>query len=743
MASDAARHTTSREALRASEERFRLLVESVRDYAIFMLDTEGRIVSWNLGAERLKGYRADEIVGRHFSSFYPPEDVAAGKPARELETAAAEGRLEDEGWRIRKDGSRFWANVVITALRGPDGGLRGFGKVTRDLTERKRAEDETRRLNADLERRVADRTQALIAANQRLEAARAEAQRANEELAVLNEELAAANEELAANGAQLEENLAELEAAQDEALTLNAALTAANAELEANRARLETLARLAPVGLFRTDAVGDCTYVNDRWCALTGLTPEQARGQGWTAALHPDDRARVFAEWYDAARQGREFRSEYRFRHPDGRTWWVIGRALAERRGDGEVTGYIGAVADVTDRKQAEAALRESEAKLRTLADTSPALIWFDDHTGARRSVNHRYLEFFGKTEAEVLGAGWQPLLHPDTGPGYLADFLAAVRERRPFHHRVQMRRRDGQWRWIESRALPLFGGGGEFLGHVGVSSDVTEAVEAEQERERLLAREQAARAEAQAAARAREAFLARASHELRTPLTSALGTVRLLRRTPSRGLPESPDALLAVVDRNLTAMAALINDLLDASKLASGQESLAREPVDVAEAVGRSLEVVRPQGHEKGVASRVAVPTGLTLSADRLKLEQVLVNLLANAVKFTPPGGEVAVEAEREAETIVIRVRDTGEGIAPDQLQRIFEPFYQAGGLADSRAAERRTRRVRGTGLGLAICRQIVALHGGRIWAESEGPGRGSTFVVRLPAMPAGGQAG
>jgi PAS domain S-box-containing protein len=131
-------------ALRESEERFRLLVQSVQDYGIFMLDTEGRISSWNAGAERIKGWSAGEIIGQHFSVFYPAEDVAAGKPAWELEVAVEEGRLEDEGWRVRKDGTRFWANVVITALFDERGELQGFGKVTRDMTERRNAEQALR-----------------------------------------------------------------------------------------------------------------------------------------------------------------------------------------------------------------------------------------------------------------------------------------------------------------------------------------------------------------------------------------------------------------------------------------------------------------------------------------------------------------------------------------------------------------------------------------------------------------------
>ncbi|SFR11531.1 PAS domain S-box-containing protein [Lentzea waywayandensis] len=121
---------------------FRLLVQGVRDYAIFMLDPGGHIVSWNAGAERIKGYTAEEIIGQHFSAFYPPEDVSSGKPEWELRVARADGAIEDEGWRVRKDGTRFWANVIITALHDDAGELRGFGKVTRDMTERRRAEQQ-------------------------------------------------------------------------------------------------------------------------------------------------------------------------------------------------------------------------------------------------------------------------------------------------------------------------------------------------------------------------------------------------------------------------------------------------------------------------------------------------------------------------------------------------------------------------------------------------------------------------
>lgn len=169
-------------AVRESEERFRLLVEGVQEYAILHLDAGGQVVSWNPGAERLKGYAASEIIGKHFSVFYPPDDVAHGKPEQNLRHAAEKGQSEDEGWRLRKDGSRFWANVVITALRDSHGDLRGFAKLTRDMTDRREKEEQLRRANQQLELRVRQRTADLVRVNLELRTEIAERERAEEQL---------------------------------------------------------------------------------------------------------------------------------------------------------------------------------------------------------------------------------------------------------------------------------------------------------------------------------------------------------------------------------------------------------------------------------------------------------------------------------------------------------------------------------------------------------------------------------
>jgi len=299
------------QALRESEEQSRLMIEGVTDYAIIRLDPEGRVASWNAGAERIKGYRADAVIGQPFSRFYPPDDLRDGKPERELRAAADEGRFEDIGWRVRKDGSMFWANVVITAMRDGSGRLRGFSKVTRDITERKQAEETLQRAFAELEERVRDRT-------------------------------------------------ADLSLANDQLSTELSERTRIENELKASEKRFRSLSASSPIGIFQNDVEGRCIYANDRCLSILGLASGEELGHSWTKAIHPEDLEAVFAEWISAAHEFREFSREYRILTAEGVVRCVHARTAVVPHDESGPGGHVGTIEDVSERKRAEAEILQA-----------------------------------------------------------------------------------------------------------------------------------------------------------------------------------------------------------------------------------------------------------------------------------------------------------------------------------------------------------------------------------------------
>jgi len=319
-----------------SEEFFHLMAASAADYGMFVLDPAGRVITWNPGAERINGYRADEIVGRHFSRFYPPEDVAGEKPARELATAAAAGEAHDEGWRVRKDGTRYWADVVITALRDESGELRGYAKLTRDMTERRQAEEALRNE---------------VAARERIDA----------ELKILNESLAdrvaARTSELAASRDNLTREMAERMLAQE--------------LLQRSESRLRGIIESAMDAIITVDETERIVLFNSAAEAIFGCTRDEALG-GPLAQFIPE---RFHAEHPAHIR---------RFGEGDGTSRRMGGQRIVtglRRNGeefpiDASISQAATAVGkfftvilrDVTERVRAEEALRRSKEELRELA---------------------------------------------------------------------------------------------------------------------------------------------------------------------------------------------------------------------------------------------------------------------------------------------------------------------------------------------------------------------------------------
>jgi len=480
------------------DAKFRLLVESVRDYAIFLLDPEGHITSWNRGAEQIKGYKAEEILGKPFTIFYPSEAIERGWPQRELEFAKAQGRFEDEGWRVRKDGSLFWANVVITALFDETGAHLGFAKVTRDLTDRMRLE-ETLRLSEERNRIL-------------------------------------------------------IQGVRDYAIIL-------------------------------IDPEGYISTWNEGAERIIGYSSREIIGQHHSRFYPSEDIA--------------------------------------------------------------------SDKPLRVLQT-------------AREQ---------GRAEDE----GWRV-------------------------------RKDGSRFWANVVVTAIHDPTGRLLGFTEITRDMTE-------RRRVQTLEESGRLMTE--------FLAMLGHELRNPLAPVRNATAIIRER------KHGDASIQwasdVIDRQVSHLGHLVDDLLDVSRITSGKISLHREPLDLSLVVDRAVEGIRPLIDARNHRLEVALAAEpLSVMGDLTRLSQVVLNLLDNSAKFTPEGGHIRLSAAREGGEVLLRVHDTGIGIAPELLGRIFDLFTQGERGLD--------RSEGGLGIGLALVRRVVEMHGGTVEARSAGPGKGSEFVLRLP---------
>jgi PAS domain S-box-containing protein len=660
--------------LRGSQERFRLLVEGSKDYAIFMLDPQGFVTSWNPGAQRIKGYTAEDIIGQHFSRFYLPEAVARGWPQHELQVAKAEGRFEDEGWRVRKDGTRFWADVIITALYDDQGQFQGFSKVTRDLTERKEAEERLRRAHDDLEVRVQERTA---------------------QLAEINEELCAEINERKTAEARLWD--------------------------ERERFRI-TLASIGDA-VIATDHRGEITFINSVAQALTSMPKDQALGRPLQAVFHivnentrqpaDDPVARVLATGHISGL------ANHTVLIANDSTERPIDDSAAPIRDEqGTMTGVVLVFRDVTDRRRAE----QTRQQLAAIVESSADAIIGQTLDGIITTWNQGAERLYGYAAAEVLGQSIS-LLMP---PGH-KDELGAILERIERGEHIQnsemiRQRKDGQLFDISVSISPIRNAAGQIVGASGIGRDITaikRTAEALRESEQRL----------READRLKDEFLAMLAHELRNPLAPICNALHIMKQ------PQAKSAVIEwvrdIAERQAFHMARLLDDLLDVSRISRGRIELRKETVDVASIIHHIVETVRPLTAERRHELTVMVPPEpLLVEADPHRVAQVLTNLLHNAAKYTEPGGHIWLTGQREGTHVVLRVQDTGVGISADLLPRVFDLFVQADRRMD--------RSQGGVGIGLTLVKRLVELHGGGVSAFSAGAGQGSEFIVRLPALPA-----
>jgi PAS domain S-box-containing protein len=630
------------------------LLGAISDYAIVLIGTDGIVRSWHSGAERALGYEAAEIVGSHVSRFYEADAIAAGQPQADLKRAATEGRAEDEGWRVRKDGTRFWGCTIFTPVRGAAGEITGFASVTRESDQRP-------------------------APGQLL-------QRSEETFRLL-------------------------------------------------------VASVKDYAIFLLDPTGKIMTWNAGAERIKGYAPREIIGKHFSI-FYPEvdiQNGKPEMELRIARETGVYEEEGWRLRK-DGTRFWANVVITAVYDESGELRGFAKVTRDLTKRREADERLRQSEEMFRLLvASVKDYAIFLLDPEGHVMTWNAGAQRIKGYAPHEIIGKHFSQFYpEEDKRSGKPARELEIARESGSVEDEGWRLRKDGTRFWANVIITAIFDERRVLRGFTKVTRDMTERKRAEevqqafleQREARLQAEEERRRAEAtsrvaQEANRAKDEFLMTLSHELRTPLTSILGWARLLptMKPEDQGFADA----VGSINRSAQLQARLIDDVLDVSRIVSGKLRLTVEDVEIEHILTSAVETVMPSADAKMITIETEIGPQLgTIVVDATRLQQVVWNLLTNAVKFTPKSGRILLRARRTSSHLQIAITDSGAGIDPGFLPHVFEPFRQAENPS--------TRVYGGLGLGLSIVRYLVEAHGGTVAAESTGRDQGSTFTVTLP---------
>jgi PAS domain S-box-containing protein len=744
--------------------------------AIISKDLDGIIRSVNPAAERIFGYRADELIGQPVRILIPPD-----RQAEEDEIMAKLRRRERvrhfETVRVTKDRRLLDMSLTISPILGPSGEVVGASKIARDITERKRA----REREAYLAAIVASSADAIISkdlngiitscndsATRIFGYTREELvgrpihilvppDRLSEEEALLAQIRAGQPVDhmetvrLAKDGRKVEVSVSVSPILDDRGNVIGIANVTRDISEQKRLARelaahqeyfRVTLASIGD-GVISSDQEGRVQFMNAAAEAMTGWRADEALGRPLSEVfriINEKTRRPVANPAQVAMRTGHTIglANHTVLLRRDGGEVPIADSAAAIRDDEGAAVGAVLVFRDVTEQRRAEEAIAEQREWFETTLESIGDAVIATDVQGrvvfmnpvAEHLTGWKLEQARGRACTEVFRIVNEQTQRTVESP--VARVLAEDVVIGLANHTMLISA-DGTKRPIDDSGAPIRNRDGRIVGVVLVFRDVGERRRTEherrdaaEERERLLAAERAARADAERANRVKDEFVAMVSHELRTPLNAILGWTQLMMQ--ARGDADVIARGLDVISRNTRLQAQLVSDLLDVSRITSGKLRLSIEKVDLVSVVREVVETVQQAANEKGVHLHgIYEEASFPIAGDPARLQQIVWNLLWNSIKFTPEGGSVAIAVRRSGGSAEIRVSDTGIGIRPDALPHVFDRFSQA--------SRHGTKSAGGLGLGLSIVKHLVDLHGGAIRADSAGENRGATFTVVLPS--------
>lgn len=743
----AATEKQTKESLRESEAEFRAMFELSSVGQCQIDPITGRLVRVNRKMCEMTGYSAAELTQRTTGELTHPDHRETIAVLLQQLSRGEIPVISTETKMLRKDGSTFWNHLNVSLLRRAAGHAPRATAIFRNISARKQAEQKL--YEAEERLRLATQAAGVFAWDVDLltgtikysenmaqvfgyeslpekyyylheatdvihpadrERVRQASQRAFEENGTFSAEYRA--EAAGGRYVWVQCNGTVLRDAHGNPVRFVGIVQniddrkRAEQALQASQERLGRAIQIETVGVTFFKTNGTITEANDAFLRMSGYSRddlEHGRVR-WDRMTPPEWMAQSLQAEQEFNTRGRTIPYEKEYIRKDGSRWWALFAATRIAADEG-----VNFIIDITERKLAEERLRESEERFRTMADSSPVMIWVTDAAGRIEFVNRSYLDFFGISRERAAQLEWSEIVHSDDRE-YLKAFSVALRDRQPLHARARVKRHDGEWRWIASRGNPRLGPAGEVTGYVGSSADITE-----------LIKSQEALWEAD---RRKDEFLATLAHELRNPLAPIRNSLQILRLSGST--EPATEQIYEMMERQVSQMVRLVDDLLEISRITRGQIELRKERVELATVIRGAVEVSKPLIEDAGHQLAISLPPEpLMVEADPVRLEQIISNLLNNAAKYTDPGGQIWLTAQREDDRVAISVRDSGIGISPEMLPRIFEMFTQIEHSA--------SRTQGGLGIGLTLVRSLVEMHGGNIEAHSEGPGKGCEFIVQL----------